>query len=177
MKKLFFIAFLSLFFTGLTGFVLANGEHTAKEEAEGKAIWEKFTNKEIVCDKLTDENFGALGEFFMGQMTGSSHEAMNNMMIQIMGEKGEEQMHIAMGKRMSGCGVSTEFPQGGWTSMMQGMEKGIMGGGGMMGNFGWGPMGFGFGFFGWTLMIFWWVLIILGILGIIALIKRLSNKK
>lgn len=171
MKKLFFITVLSLVFAGIAGFVLANSDHTAREEAEGRAIWEKFTNKEITCAQLTDENFGALGEFFMGQMMGVSHEAMNNMMIQMMGEKGEEQMHVVMGKRMSGCGVSAEFPQGGWTSMMQGMGGGMMGGG-MMGNF-----GLGVGLFGWTLLVFWWVLIILGIVGIIALIKRLSNKK
>lgn len=166
MKKLFFIVALSLVFIGFAGFVLANGEHTAREKAEGKAIWEKFANKEITCDKLTDENFGALGEFFMGQMMGMSHEAMNNMMIQMMGEKGEEQMHVVMGKRMSGCGVSTEFPKGGWISMMQGMGGGMMGGSNMMG---------GFGLFGWTLFIFWWVLIILGILGIAALFKWLKK--
>ena len=174
MTKSIFAAISVFIFIGLTGFVLANGEHTAQEEAEGKAIWEKLTSKEITCDKLTDENFGALGEYFMGQMMGDSHEAMNNMMIQTMGEKGEGEMHIAMGKRMSGCGALTELPQGGWMPMMQGMGKGMMGGGGMMGNFGWNPMSFGgFGFFGWTFMIFWWVLIALGIVAVVTLIKRL----
>src|SRR3989344_4722543 len=143
MTKSIFAAISVFIFIGLTGFVLANGEHTAQEEAEGKAIWEKFASKEITCDKLTDENFGALGEYFMG-------------------------------KRMSGCGALTELPQGGWMPMMQGMGKGMMGGGGMMGNFGWNPMSFGgFGFFGWTFMIFWWVLIALGIVAVVTLIKRL----
>jgi hypothetical protein len=42
---------------------------------------------------LTDEDFGALGEYFMGQMMGSSHSAMNQMMVNMMGEEGEKQ-HI-----------------------------------------------------------------------------------
>src|SRR3990167_4007953 len=70
----------------------SNG-HTAREEAEGKAVWEKLQTKELACKDLSDDNFGTLGEYFMGQMMGNSHEAMNNMMTAIMGEQGEEQMH------------------------------------------------------------------------------------
>src|SRR3989344_3057610 len=62
--------------------------HTAREEAEGKAIWENLSagrqgsvsggqDGGLTCADLTDENFGALGEYFMGQMAGDSHEAMN----------------------------------------------------------------------------------------------------
>ena len=82
-------------------------DHTAREEAEGRELWQRMEREEVGCKDLTDEQFAALGEFFMGEMTGDSHEAMNAMMTRMMGEEGEEQMHVVMGKRMSGWG-------GGW---------------------------------------------------------------
>lgn len=154
--------------------------HTAREEAEGKEIWEKLEDNELTCDDLTDENFGSLGEYFMGQMAGDSHEAMNNMMIAMMGEEGEEEMHVAMGKRMSGCEPNAAIPQG----MMNGGMMQMMMGGGMMGN-GWNSsafnnftnpmsmMNFGFAPFGWIFMILFWGLIIFGI---VALIKWLIGQ-
>src|SRR3989338_5791965 len=74
-------------------------EHTLREEHEGKEVWTKLQTKEIACTDLNDEQFGVLGEYFMGQMAGDSHAAMNAMMIQTHGEEGEEQIHIVMGKR------------------------------------------------------------------------------
>ena len=152
-------------------------DHTASEEAEGKAAWEKLKTKELACKDLSDDNFGTLGEYFMGQMMGASHEAMNNMMIQMMGEQGEEQMHVVMGKRLSGCDTSAAFPsQGtGFMSMMQMMMGGwsspseLNQGNNSMMNFGFTP----FGGFGWIFMILWWVLIIAGI---VALIKWLTSQ-
>ena len=180
MKKIFFITtFIFVFvFILLPSFsfaqdmmgntVASSDGHTAREEAEGKTVWEKLQAKELACDDLSDDNFGALGEYFMGQMTGNSHEAMNNMMIQMMGEQGEEQMHIVWGKRSSGCNTSVSFPtQGtGFMPMMQmlasygikGSRSGMMGGGGNS---------------GWIFMVFWWVLIIAGI---VVLIKWLTNQ-
>src|SRR3989344_6461094 len=55
--------------------------HTAEEEAEGKAVWEKLQAKQISCADLADEDFEALGEYFMGVMLGDAHAAMNEMMI------------------------------------------------------------------------------------------------
>src|SRR3989338_5447211 len=104
--------------------------HTAREEAEGKEIWGKLQTGELKCEGLSDENFGALGEYFMGQMAGDSHEAMNNMMIRMMGEEGEEAMHVAMGKRMSECEPNAAIPQ----SMMNSGMMQMMIGSGMMGN-------------------------------------------
>ena len=156
---------------------LAPDGHTAREEAEGKAIWEKLQAKQTACADLSDEDFGALGEYFMGQMVGDSHEAMNAMMTQMMGEEGEEAMHVVMGKRLSGCDTSAVFPsQGvGFMPMMQMMMGGWSSPFGFnstnnsMMNFGFTP----FGGFGWIFMILWWALIIVGI---VVLIKWLTSQ-
>jgi len=149
----------------------SEGGHTAREEAEGKAIWEKLQAKELQCEDLTDENFGALGEYFMGQMAGEQHEAMNNMMIQMMGEDGEKEMHIATGKRMSGCDPNAPMPQNMMDSGMMPMMMNMMMGGGMMGNGNNSMMGnfaanptswLGWGL-GWIFMILFWGLVILAI--------------
>ena len=135
---------------------VSNG-HTAREEAEGKAVWEKLQTKELACKDLSDDNFGTLGEYFMGQMAGDSHATMNAMMIQTHGEEGEEQIHIVMGKRLSGCDTSAAFPvgSGGWMPMMNMLWGGWLSPFGSnnstnnMMNFGFGPLGG----FGWIFMI------------------------
>ena len=188
MKKIIFSTIGIIVFTLFTSnFVFAQGMmgniatvsdgHTALEEADGKAVWEKLQTKELTCEDLSDDNFGTLGEYFMGKMMGDSHEAMNNMMIQMMGEQGEEQMHVVMGKRLSGCDTSAAFPSqgisfmpmmqmmmGGWSS-----PTGLNQGNNSMMNFGFMP----FGVFGWIFMILWWALIIAGI---VALIKWLTSQ-
>ena len=169
-------------------------EHTAREEQEGKELWNTLQAKEVACSDLNDEQYGVLGEYFMGTMAGDSHAAMNAMMIQAHGEDGEEQIHIVMGKRLSGCDISAAFPaiSGGWMPMMNMMFPLCQGFGGQGGglpagqagwsspfdnnstnnnmmNFGFGP----FGGFGWIFMILWWVLIIAGI---VALIRWLTSQ-
>ena len=151
-------------------------EHTAREEKEGKELWDKLQVKEVACADLNDEQFGVLGEYFMGTMMGDSHASMNAMMIQMHGEEGEEQIHIVMGKRLSGCDTSAAFSSGGsgWMPMMNMMWGGWSSPLGNnatnnMMNFGFEP----FGSFGWIFMILWWVLIIAGI---VALIKWLANQ-
>lgn len=162
-------------------------EHTAREEQEGSELWNRLSAKggsasggqakEVVCAGLSDEQYGVLGEYFMGQMSGDSHAAMNAMMIQAHGEDGEEQIHIIMGKRLSGCDTSAAFSaiSGGWMPMMNMMWGGWSSPLGSnnstnnMMNFGFGP----FGGFGWIFMILWWVLIIAGI---VALIKWLTSQ-
>lgn len=166
----------AVFAQGMMGNSAINSDgHTAREEAEGKVVWEKLQAKQVTCADLSDENFETLGEYFMGQMMGTSHEAMNNMMIQMMGEKGEEQMHVVMGKRLSGCDISAAFPsQGiGFMPMMQMM----MGGGNnsMMGNWGQNPMWWG-GVGSWLISLLWLVWLIVGILAAIWLWKQIIKK-
>lgn len=152
-------------------------EHTAREEKEGKELWDKFRAKEIDCSGLDDEQFGVLGEYFMGQMSGGSHAAMNAMMIQTHGEEGEEAIHIVMGKRLSGCDASAALPTGGagWMPVMNMMT------GAWSSPFGFNSfntmMNFGtfgvIGLFGFVFMILWWVLIIAAV---VALVKWLGNQ-
>src|SRR3990167_9644990 len=81
-------------------FTVVDDEHTAREEAEGQEIWTAFRTGSRACASFSDAEYAALGEFFMGQMVGSAHAAMNVMMVRMMGEDGEEAMHVIMGKRM-----------------------------------------------------------------------------
>ena len=151
-------------------------EHTLREEKEGKGLLDKLQAKEVACADLNDEQFGVLGEYFMGQMMGDSHASMNAMMIQAHGEEGEEQIHVVMGRRLSGCDTSATVPgtSGGWMPMMNMMWGGWSSPFGNtstnnMMNFGFGPLGG----FGWIFMILWWILIIAGI---VALIKWLTSQ-
>ena len=148
-------------------------DHTVREEAEGKDVWEKLQAKQLECKNLTDEQYGSLGEYFMGQSIGDTqrHALMNQMMTNMMGEEGEEQMHVAMGKRVSGCEPNAQVPSNGvgFMPMMW-----MMGGGGnpMMGYGGWNNMMGGFGLLGWIPMLLFWILLILGV---VALFRYLGG--
>lgn len=156
-----------------------SGDHTAREEQEGKEIWDKFQAKQIECKDFTDDNYAVLGEYFMGQSIGDTqrHTAMNQMMISMMGEEGEEQMHVAMGKRLSGCDPNAQIPSSGMGFMPM---MWMMGGGNPMMGSGWGNMmgGWdGFGIFGWLFMILFWVLIILGVVALIRYLSRAGQSR
>ena len=155
-------------------------DHTAKEEAEGKEVWKKLQAKQLECKDLTDDNYAVLGEYFMGQSVGDTqrHALMNQMMTNMMGKEGEEQMHIVLGKRLSGCDTSAQLPQSGvgFMPMMW-----MMGGGGnpMMGT-GWGNMmgGWnGFGILGWIPMLLFWILLILGVVALIRYLGRSGQQR
>ena len=181
------------------GFINSSPDNTAiqsqkAEEQEGKNFLDELTNKTIVCSQLKDADFEKIGEYFMGQSVGntSRHIAMNEMMKRMMGEQGEEQAHIVMGERLSGCDTSATFPSqdAGFISMM-----GMMGGGwsfplnqnqtnqnqasnSTKGNyFGNSMMGFGYGY-GWIgaiFMIVFWVLVILAIVSFVSWLVRQSK--
>lgn len=173
---LFIAAFLAIgVFAPATAGANGGDDHTAIEEAEGKEIWNKLQAKTVSCGDLSDEDFGALGEYFMGTMLGAAHAGMNQMMTVMMGEEGEEQMHVVMGKRLSGCDTAAAFPAsgGGFMPMMNAMGPyGMMGfGSGMMG------YGYGVGWSGWLINIIIWALAIIGLVAIIRLILGNSGTK
>lgn len=165
---------IPVFAQGMMGPAITNGadDHTAAEEAAGKIIWEKLQAKQTECADITNDDFAALGEYFMGIMMGPSHEAMNSMMTRTMGADGEEQMHVVMGKRLSGCDPTAAFPtQGlGYMPMMQ-----MMWGARLPDGEGWPTShmsNFFYGAFGWLGLVFlilwilWWVAVIVGILAL-----------
>ncbi len=117
----------------------------------------------ISCDKLTDEQFEAIGNYYMEQMhPGEAHE----MMDQMMGGEGSDslkQVHIQMAKRLY-CNEDV----GG---MMGGGMMSMMMGSGMMGNY---PAYYGYNSF-WN--IFWQIFLIGVIALIIWLIYKLTKKR
>ena len=114
MKKIMLVFGIFLLSISL---VLANGDHQTEIE-EGK----KLVDRGISCDKLTDEQLEAIGEYYMEQMhPGESHEAMHEMMGIEEGTEYHEQFHVNIAKMMY-CGESGNM-----------MGGGMMGSGGMMG--------------------------------------------
>ena len=122
----------------------------------------------------------------MGRMVGDSHESMNTMMERMMGKEGEEQMHVVMGKRLSGCDTTASLPQGsaGFMPMMMNMMTGsafapqsfgeteggvnpMMGYGNMMGG----------GGFGLLFSLFWIVILVDLILLGVWLWKKITKEK
>ncbi len=195
MKKIIFrVVYITAFALLMSGTVSAQGmigysssspdnaaiQIQQQEEQEGKKLLDNLNNKIITCSQINDSDFERIGEYFIGQSIGdvSRHIVMNDMMKRMMGEKGEEQAHIAMGKRLPGCDTSanvTGLDGSGWLPMMQMMMRewsspfGSNQLNNSMMNFGFAP----FGIFGLIFMILWWALIIAGI---VALIKWLANQ-
>lgn len=188
------VSFLAvLLFIAGTSRVLASGE----EVKRGEEIWQKLSANQLKCENLTDGEFENLGEFFMERMVGSpdSHEITDKQMAQMMGEDGLEQMHMVMGKRMSGCQTDAVVPGAsdsmmGWGMMGPSTSSGwkmmmnMMGGGGksMMGSgmMGWGGspgwmMGQAGGTF-WIWIILSWITWILVIVALVAFIRWMWKK-
>ncbi len=147
-------------------------EHTQQEEKEGEEVWEQLKSGGLSCGELSEGQFQALGEYFMGQTTGESHALMNQRMTQMMGEEGEEQMHVVMGKRLSGCDRNAYVSDysggmmGGY--MMPGMIEAMMGGYG--GNYGfWGPRNL-------TTFVFWFLALAGLISSVVWLYRKVSGK-
>jgi len=93
----------------------------------GQSLLNKFQNKQVTCRQLKDDDFEKIGEFLMNQSFGNNtnaHIQMNDNMKQMMGESGEEQMHIRLAKNATGC---TTNEQGGVNNMMSWGNFGMMG--------------------------------------------------
>ncbi len=140
-----------------------------QEEQKGKDLLAKLTNKSISCQELTDANFEKIGEYFMGQSIGdtSRHITMNNRMKSMVGDSGEEQVHITWGKRGSNCDASAVVasnPRGGVLPMM-GFYNSMMNWNG------------GWGVFGILCVVFWLVVFVDLVLLGIWLWKQIQHSK
>ena len=154
MKKIFTILIFSMLLLNVS--LASAHEHNFAETKQ-------LIDSGISCDKLTDEQFESMGDYYMEQMhPGEAHEMMDKMM----GGEGSDtlkQMHIQMAKRLY-CNedVGGMMGSGGMMGMMNMM------GGNMMGNY---PSycGYGYNSF-WN--IFWSIFLI----GVIALVIWLIYK-
>lgn len=132
MKKLgsiifsFFVVFL--FSTSpLHAQMMGNSEITITPSAQditdiqtGQNLYDKFQNNQVSCSNLTDADFEKIGEYLMNQSFGgnaNAHIQMNESMKQMVGENGEEQMHIRLAKSATGC---SENLQANRSTMMNG---------------------------------------------------------
>ena len=119
----------------------------------------------ISCDKLTDEQLEAMGDYYMEQMhPGEAHE----MMDQMMGGEGSDslkQMHIQMAKRLycnEGDGEMMDMMGEGMMNMMGGQTPQTNMIQGMMGNSGY------FGY--WNFLNVLYVILLIGLIILVYLL-------
>ena len=76
-----------------------------KDIQTGQNLYNKFQSKQLSCGQLKDADFEKIGEYVMNQRFSNTnqHIQMNNQAKQMMGENGEEQMHIQIAKNATGC--------------------------------------------------------------------------
>jgi hypothetical protein len=125
--------------------VAPSANATPREEQQGSQILSELEGGKLECSEANPSDFELVGEYAMGRMFGSpsQHEAMNQMMSRMMGARGEESVHEAMGRRFSGCGGG-QLPAG-FGRMMGAVNAMGMMGGGMMGGAGQGGASYGGG--------------------------------
>jgi len=151
MKKAIFI--LAIFLLGIVA-VLAQESHDSEIE-EGRKLVEIQTS----CDKLSNEQLEAIGEYYMEQMhPGEAHEIMDNMM----GGEGSEslkQVHINMARRLY-CNDNVYIGYG-------------MVGRGMMGSY---PASYDYSNYGYGSIL--WILLLAAVIFLIVwIIYRFGMKK
>ncbi len=103
---------------------------------QGSAVYQKLKNGTITCQKLTNDDYEKLGEYFMGQAAGSTenHVVWDQRIQQMMGDQGDTQMHIDWGERGSGCESTGSYSNNlgqwgnGFGMMGYGNRYGMMGG-------------------------------------------------
>ena len=143
--------------------VLAQESHDSEIE-EGK----KLVESKMSCDKLSNEQLEAIGDYYMEQMhPGEAHEIMDNMMG---GEDSEslKQVHINMARRIY-CNENIYI---GYGMMGSGGMMNMMGRG-MMGNY---PASYDYSNYGyWN--IFWILLLAAVIFLVVWIIHRFGIKK
>ena len=148
MKKISLIVIFSMLLLSVS--LVSAHEHNFAETKQ-------LIDSGISCDKLTDEQLEAIGEYYMEQMhPGEQHELMDKMM----GGDGSDtlkQMHIQMAKRLY-CNEDV----GGMMNMMMGNN--------MMGNY---PTYYGYNNF-WNIL---WLIFLIGIIVLIIWLIYNFTKK
>jgi hypothetical protein len=118
----------------------------AGEQQQGRQLITQLQTGSKSCGDLSAEDFDHIGEYVMFRALGSTsaHQAMNDRMTAMLGERGESRMHQIMGRRYVGCGPGVAGVAGPGRMMgAGGMMGGYAGGGGltaMMGSGDWSWM-------------------------------------
>jgi len=104
------------------------GATLVDEQAQGQNLIAQLHAGTKTCTDLSADDLDHIGEYFMFKALGSStlHQAINDRMTQMMGERAESRMHQLLGARYAGCSTKG-LGIAGYGSMM--------GGGGMMGRY------------------------------------------
>jgi hypothetical protein len=117
----------------------------SRDVQQGQRLAESVRSGQQHCSDLSAEDFELIGEYAMERFLGNphAHAAMNRHMSLMMGGRGEERMHMALGYRYSRCPGG---PASGWVGRIGGMMSGRRVGPGnfepgMMGEYRGGMMG------------------------------------
>ncbi len=158
LKKMLVLFILLAFSFGSAmahGEVKDNTTHQMMEQESGSIAGMDLKN--IDCNTTGDSDFAKLGSFWMEKMFGENHDSVDKMMMSQMGTS-EQDMHVLMGKRMSGC---VDARTGMMGDMMMSMMTAGTQGSGMSGTMG---AGMGGGAIGSIFMILFLAVIILAII-------------
>ena len=103
---------------------------TASEEQRGAALVKALNAGDRSCSSLSADDLESVGEYAMGLnfATVAQHDAMNAHMRSMMGTRGEQLAHQAMGRAYTGCGTSSQRSGAYGPGMMGGYGSGMMGG-------------------------------------------------
>ena len=102
----------------------------SSEVQQGQQLADSVKSGQTKCSELSTGQFELIGEYAMNAYLPSTaaHEAMNQHMAAMMGQSGEQRMHVVLGQRYSGCASGSAS---GWVAPMLGM----------MGRYGYGGPG------------------------------------
>src|SRR3990172_3278871 len=171
MRKFLVIFFSLALFFGLTGLAIAKSN-----VAEGQRLQQQLLDGEIECADMSDSQFESMGENYMEQMMGTSHEQMDIIMSNMMGSTGADQWHTVMGKRLSQCDTTAQYPSSGQSfgPMMGMMGFSMMGGNSFGNNYVWG-MPWYMGIWSIVALLVLILFVVLLFMAILALSKYLSR--
>jgi hypothetical protein len=90
------------------------------EVQQGQQLADSVKSGQTKCSVLSTDQFKLIGEYAMNAYLPSTaaHEAMNQHMAAMMGQSGEQRMHVVLGQRYSGCASGSAS---GWVAPMLGM--------------------------------------------------------
>jgi hypothetical protein len=78
------------------------------EQDQGRSLAQQLRSGARTCDDVSSADLDHIGEYVMGRVLGSAeaHQAMNDRLRLMMGERAEGRMHQLMGARFAGCGAA-----------------------------------------------------------------------